>query len=152
MSKEYLEALESFYWILSEKSKYKYINSELEKYEIVKKALQRLESIDNSNPSEALECLVEIGKTLMFTDEETLESKSLKEVMPNYYATIEQALLKAQEQEKVFEIIKEKNVDIRWISENNPSREEYNTYIWTQGYCFDTLDEEEFELLKRYFK
>ena len=52
----------------------------------------------------------------------------------------------------MLEIIKEKNVDIRWITENNPTREEYNAYIWVKGYCFDTLEQEEFELLKRYLE
>ena len=108
-----------------------------------------LEAIDNANPSEALECLEEIGKTLMFTDYETLESKTLSEVMPNYYRKCKQALLKAQEQEKALDIIFKKNVNIVMlkVSENVES---YNiTYFDKPKW---QLTEEEFDLLKRYFK
>lgn len=98
MSKE-LEALESFYWILSEKSKYKYINSELEKYEIVKKALQRLEAIDNANPSEALnqyETMYDLA--LAYCEEHNPEI--IRNVLETRNEHIKQALIKAQEQEK----------------------------------------------------
>jgi len=75
---------------------------------------------------------------------------AFKDTFDNYQRQRIESLGRLNKQEKVLKIIKEKNVDIRWISENNPSREEYNTYIWTQGYCFDTLDEEEFEIIKKY--
>lgn len=71
----------------------------------LKRIKQQLESIDNTTLSEALECFEEIGKTLMFTDEETLETKTLKEVMPNYYRKCKQALIKAQEDKRFIELI-----------------------------------------------
>ena len=150
MSKEYLEAL-NYVW-------YNYYTEELSQDEvkeieknlnIVQDGLKRLEAIDNSNSSEALECLEEIGKTLMFVNANTLESKPLKEVMPYYYETVTQALIKAQEQEKVIEIIFKKNVNIVMlkVSENVES---YNiTYFDKPKW---QLTEEEFDLLKRYFK
>ena len=59
--------------------------------ELLKKALERLESIDNANPSEALECLKRIDKEYStITDEDFIIC----------YTTIKQVLLKAQEQEK----------------------------------------------------
>lgn len=81
----------------------------------VEQALQRLEAIekgkntdiidnymafknDNANPSEALKCLERIDKEYL-----TIESKDFD----NCFNTIKQALLKAQEQEKENELLKE---------------------------------------------
>jgi hypothetical protein len=66
---------------------------------------------------------------------------------------IKQALLKAQEQEKVFEIIKEKDVDIKFLKSLINSNSEYTREnalkIYNIGLDSEKLNEEEFELLKR---
>lgn len=124
MSKEYLEAFKIVY------NNFDYLISDVvienddvniclktikEQLPTIKQALQRLESIekgkntdiidnymafknDNSNPSEALECLERIDKEYL-----TIESKDFD----NCFNTIKQALLKAQEQEKENELLKE---------------------------------------------
>jgi len=130
----------------------------------LKQVLDDLKVIDNANSSEALERLEEIGKTIMFTDEETLESKTLKEIMPNHYKNIKQAIIKAQEQEKVLSIIKEKcltNCNLALVEDNvhyenyckefeyflNKYNESPNGFEITKE---DLLAQEEFELLKRW--
>lgn len=93
MSKE-LEALEFICKILKEKGiDIKWLFKE--QYNTIK---QRLESIDNSNPREALECLEELGTHRIEYREgfelgytKTVPFKSTKE-----YKSIQQALLKAQ--------------------------------------------------------
>ena len=102
----------------------------------IKQALQRLESIDNTNPSEALECLEKVE--LLTCDFEWYKDN---------INTIKQALLKAQEQEKVLKIIKEKNVNTLLL-ELAENLEEYNERIVPNG----KLTEEEFDTLKRYFE
>ena len=110
-------------------------------FNIIKQALQRLESIDNANPSEALECLEENELVLLRKD----------------YNLLHQALIKAQEQEKVLEIIKEKNVDIIRIrhlifkSQKNPKYWDLRYYNEFRVIDDEKLTQEEFELLKRYF-
>ena len=94
MSKEYCEAVEC---ILDIKSNYKFYahNNRAIDYQcsVIVQALQRLESIDNANPSEALEKL--------------LDGYSKGMAGRSYYDTIKQALVKSQEQEKVLnELIK----------------------------------------------
>lgn len=66
-------------------------------YSVVEQALLELKSIKEATPSEALECLEEMWE---------LSCDSRK---PEYtlYETIKQALLKAQEQEKENELLKE---------------------------------------------
>ena len=85
--------------------------SDTEEYEIIKKALQRLEAIDNAKPSEALECLEELGTHRIEYREgfelgytKTMPFKSTIE-----YKIIQQTLLKAQEQKKKnakYEVVK----------------------------------------------
>lgn len=67
---------------------------------IVKQALQRLEAIDNANPSEALK---EIGILRGFNKVELKDDKNVNKSLD----IIKQALVKAQEQEKENEILKE---------------------------------------------
>ena len=74
-------------------------------YEEYQKMCNRLEAIDNANPSEALECLEYMGKTFYveIADAEgecTVYAKNF-----NGYDTIEQALLKAQENARSEEIL-----------------------------------------------
>ena len=105
-------------------------------FNTIENGLQRLESIDNSNPNEALECLEKLE--LLTCDFEWYKDN---------INTIKQALLKAQEQEKVLKIIKEKNVNTLLL-ELAENLEEYNERIVPNG----KLTEEEFDLLKRHFK
>lgn len=72
-----------------------------EDFEIIKQALLELKAIKEANPSEALECLENIRKDIYDYYNEYLDDISI----------IKQALLKAQEQEKEIEILKEYRKD-----------------------------------------
>lgn len=117
MSKE-LEALK--------KVKYNSSKEVVEAFDVIEKGLQRLESIDNANPSEALNI-----------------TKATEKYTGIDLSIVKQALLKAQEQEKALKIIKENQVSTFWINECK-SVEEYN------GVYGRKLIEEEIELLKRW--
>lgn len=74
--------------------------NDLTNYNHVLKDLERLEAIDNANPSEALECWKWINATVpQWVREKDKEH-------PNVLEPIKQALLKAQEQDKILEILK----------------------------------------------
>lgn len=139
MSKE----LEAFDRILNANNHFKYDTLELmeKDAQIVHQGLQRLEAIDNANPSEALEDLKELHE-LAYGNEET--SWKIDEIRMSSH--IKQALIKAQEQEKVLKILKEKCVDI-YLLKSISTLEEYNKNIGLRGI---ELTEEEFDLLKRY--
>ena len=113
-------------------------------YEIIKETLQRLETIDNSNPSEALE-QVKFFKSQDFYDEIGQHYGFIDERCK----VIEEALIKAQEQKQVLEIIKEKDVDI-YILKNCKTVDEYNSSVVHIVGETRELTQEEFELLKRY--
>ena len=119
MSKE-LEAFRDILGILSAVSGCE-VDMDSERIKLVKQALQRLESIDNANPSEALE---ELEKYIFnewkqnhvnFGCDYKLEAELNNQL--NNLKSIKQALLKAQEQEKVLEILKERHVDILNLEE-----------------------------------
>lgn len=60
---------------------------------------------------------------------------------------------KAQEQEKVLEIIKEKKiVDIKWLKASRNYKEYNSKILDIYNDLSSLLTEEEFELLKRYFE
>ena len=155
MSKEYLEALKIGIPKLKklyEKSAKKMSQNDILGFDLtfvyLDKALQRLEAIDNSNPSEALKCLDKLAKQIEL-DEDT----DYWEIR-NAHKTVEQALIKAQEQEKVLKIIFEKDVDIEYIKtcfyDEKGGLKEYNSWV---GHDEDKeLTQEEFDLLKRYCK
>ena len=132
MSKE-LEALK--------RTRYNSSIEVVDDFDVIEKALQRLETIENANPNEALKCLekleIQITNRIILNEEEQL----------NFCNTIKQALLKAQEQEKVLKILFEKNVTIFWLKECK-SLEEYNYN--TADYM--KLTQEEFDLLKRWIE
>lgn len=137
MSKE-LDRLEYICKILKEKGiDIKWLFKE--DYNDIKQALQRLESIDNAELSEALE---ELKK---FTD---LFDTRYNRFYINVYETIEQALLKSQEQEKVLEILFEKEVSIFQLK-SCKNVNEYNDLKFKEE---NKLTEEEFDLVKRYLK
>lgn len=139
MSKE-LEAL-NYVW-------YNYYTEELSRDEveqiekhlnIVQDGLKRLKSIDNANPSEALECLERLNYHT------TLEYQDSKE-----YYIVRQYIHKAQEQEKVLKIIKKKLVNIVDLCQCIDLYT-YNSLV--KGTTCDgvlrELTQEEFELLKK---
>ena len=75
----------------------------------IKQALQRLESIDNAEPSEALKTLDTLDKVISPLLEPVLaeyEDDLSDKITANYFA-LKQALLKAREQEKENELLKE---------------------------------------------
>ena len=85
MSKEYLEALNGLFDLVHCQDSFE----KAQKYfDIIEEALQRLESIDNAEPSEALECLEKVYSRLPQWD----LSRNIDQCN-----TIKQALLKAQE-------------------------------------------------------
>ena len=95
MSKEYLEALD---W-LEEKC---YVESpQAEKFEecckIIRQFLHRLESIDNAEPSEALECLERIGAEKLARGELIRNDDKVEP----YLDTIKQALLRLGKYERI---------------------------------------------------
>ena len=125
---------------------------------VIKQALQRLESIDNANPSEALECLDKLAKQIEL-DEDTdyLEIR-------NAHITVEQALLNSEKEHKALEIIKKKNVSV-WGFRNrvfgyqkkqngnitiNDTYEYYlnNFGLYHNGFDSELITKEEFNLLK----
>ena len=106
MNKDYLEALgniESALW----DDNFHY-QTHREDLEVIEQALERLKSIDTSNPNEVLKVFKEFKKIL-------LENIVLLDTDLQRLNTIEQSLLKAQEQEKVLKLIFKKNVDINEI-------------------------------------
>ena len=118
----------------------------LEEYQ---KMCNRLESIDNAEPSEALECLEYIkSQSPICYDNDGKFYEFEKE-----FDTIKQALLKAQKDRKALEIIKEKrvNVDLFWNDfVDNGFGYHYYLEKWYKFQSTDNkkLTEEEFNLLK----
>ena len=107
----------------------------------VDEALLRLEAIDNANPSEALE---ELEKFTDFYD------TRYNRVCINAHDTIKQTLIKAQEQEKILSIIKEKRVDM-FILESVSCASVYNATLEKDFYKVDNyrfLTDEDFDSLK----
>lgn len=114
--------------------------------------LNNLQTIDNANPSETMECLERIIITKPY--------KTFDE-FDNDYNNIKQYILKAQEQEnkneilkellinqaKVLEIVFEKEVDM-YSLRICETVEEYNMHYAIEEY--QKLIKEEFDLLKRW--
>ena len=101
----------------------------------------RLESIDNANPSEALECVERIGAEKLARGELIRNDDKVEP----YLNTIKQALIKAEKEHKALETIKEKCVDVFRINYYITS----NRIIELEEYKRDrNLTEEELELLK----
>ena len=97
MSKEYMQALEDLFGLVAFQGSFE----KAQKYfDIIEEALQRLESIDNAEPSEALECLGKVYSRLPQWD----LSRNV-----NQCNIIKQALLKAQKSLKAVQLIKTKS-------------------------------------------
>lgn len=102
MSKEYLEALNDLFDLVTCQESFE----KAQKYfDIIEEALKRLESIDNANPSEALECVERLDKMEFHRSIETYVSEIDSDISETQYLgntdefyTIKQALLKAQKE------------------------------------------------------
>lgn len=137
MSKE-LEALK--------RVKYNISKEVVDAFDSIENALERLEAIDNANPSEALETLKDalIGNGI---------NDTINDYVDNLILPIKQALLKAQENEKVLSIIKEKCVDVGYVimlfmyKDYNSKMDE----LWGDKAPLYYLTKEEFKLLKEAF-
>lgn len=98
MSKEYLEA---WNFIKDQMSNFTFshlVTEMAKNADIVDNALHRLESIDNANPSEALEVIENIIDN--YCRSQDVRESDRKEYIDVNLNVIKQALLKAQEQEK----------------------------------------------------
>ncbi len=118
-------------------------------YQKCKERLVRLAKIDNSIPSEAITELANIKNTLLSIDlySKVFINDDLFESLEN----IKQALLKSQEQEKVLEIIKKKEVQIVNFKASLRKENSLKYYNWLYNCCDNMqLTQEEFDLLKRW--
>ena len=115
----------------------------------IKKALQRLEQIENAKPSEALRAVNnELEDCYEYEKRTGINNVVSMAISKELLIEIQQSLIKSQEQEKVLEIIFEKNVDVWQLKQCDFER--YN--FWIRVYWSDfrkELTEEEFEILKR---
>lgn len=108
---------------------------------MAEQSLHRLEEIENANSSQALENLKQ--QAIAFEHSEL----AIKVANENY-TTIKQALLKAQEQEKVLKIIKEKEVDFYTLTDSD-ALDDYNPKM---NWSYRRLTQKEFDLLKRWLE
>ena len=122
-----------------------------EEHEQLLEWLKELQAIKSAELSEALDKFDYIGNDIKFAYDDDYVSYDYTDDVEY----IKNTLIKAQEQEKVFEIIFEKNVDIIAIKESK-TLEEYNRNAWEvehygryKGYRLQ-LTEEEFNLLKEW--
>ena len=112
----------------------------------LKSFLTELKAIKEAKPSEALEAIYRIIAHTEYDNDSSYGYLKFE----NDCKLIEQYILKAQEQEQVLEIIKEKNVDI-WLVNSCFTVEQYNFSIIKIGNSnVFTLTPEEFDLLKRW--
>ena len=150
MSKEYLEAFDRIEQEINGCINIYHI--EENDIDIVKQALLELKAIKETNPSEAMGCLYWIGTHRIEFSEFLAFTKDISE-----YNTIKNYILKAQEQEKALDIIKNKGIDLELFSRCHNFRE-YNKglidiYKGTKYYKNSRnlkYTEEEFNTLKRW--
>ena len=101
MSKEYLEAFERIKELPDSYRKQDvWEHCYMVDCEKIEQALQRLESIENANPSEALECLEELGE-MYYVEADNLEESVITYANEcDWFNTIKNCILKAQEPKK----------------------------------------------------
>ena len=125
----------------------------------LKQVLDYLKAIDNANPSEALNYLNQfINETTKCLENPKQYAKDYdKEIFYKYKytfeTTIKQALLKAQEQEKVLEIIKKKYVEVGTLITLIKVHPKRALDLYNESLGFNVrkwLKQEEFDLLKRW--
>lgn len=142
--KEYLEALETIRQHLTfVNHDNEIINDYEEECNIIEKALQRLEAIDNAKPSEALDIT---NSYLKVFEEEKTDVLYDIESFKQDFISVKQALLKAQDQEKVLKIMFTKTVSIFQMS-CCKNADEYNDLKFNDN---EKLTKDEFDLLKRW--
>ena len=162
MRKEYLEALE---WLLANETIYRG-KTRLLISPALRNIKQYLESIENINPSEALDNIKSLLKddwveSVWKTDYEIIKQSLLKaqeyeeenKRLWNDITTVSKQytdlMLDYQDQKRVLEIIKEKSIDVDFLKhvfKFNQKLEEYNNFVEE----YQKLTQEEFELLKRW--
>lgn len=113
--------------------------------EKVEQSLHRLESIDNSNPSEALKDLERIGSDYFLGSKDCL----VKKIYEKEYNNIKQALLKAQEQEKILNIIKENPFILENYFKNKGLK---NQEDYDKKYFWGTITEDEAIKVQRWLE
>lgn len=152
MNKEYLEALERLAMPdeLHIKECKRLGIGLTDDYDLIKKALFELKVIKEANPSQAMGCLHWLGKHRIEFSEFLAPIEDTSE-----YNVIKQALLKAQENEKILKFVFEKNINIeRFKSDlliigNFTYRYYVNNFgNYHSGLVVKLLTEEEFNLLK----
>ena len=141
MDKEF-EAFRDILGILSAVSGCE-VDMDSERIKTVQQALTELKAIKEAKPSEAMECL----EKLPYMSQGYGNWKE-------YYNTIKQALLKAQEQDKALEIIKKKPQAALSLIQSGKIKtyKEYLSYTNWEGIDWDwenMYTEEEFNTLKR---
>ena len=149
MDKNYLEALKRMEYFVNEEMGIKTFKQSgwhiegTDDYELVKEGLQRLVVIDNSNSNEALEIIRKCESSNYLN---TWYPKFVEDLK-----TIENYILKSQEQEKVLKIMFEKQVDMfnLEVAIDNDSLELYNNSI-PEKFKNSRLTQEEFKLIKRW--
>ena len=131
MNKEYLEALNGLFDLIHCQDSFEKAQKY---YDVIEQALQRLESIDNANPSTALEL---VGY---------LKDYHLNAI-PYYdwLNDIEKYILKAQKEHKALEIIKGKEVNMQVFNQCEDAETYNKVYIKQKD---RQLTGEEFETLK----
>lgn len=123
--------------------------------------LKELQAIKNSNPSDAL-------RKLDIIENELCDSYFFYQKYSKEFDTIKNYILKSQVQEKVLSIIIKKNVSVwgfrnrvfGYQKEQNGNRiinDTYEYYLYHfgcyhHGFDIELLTEDEFNLLKEYFK
>ena len=111
--------------------------------EQIENMVQRLKAIENADPSDALECLEWIIKNYIGNDYYVYEEELI---------TIKQALTKVQEQKdkvKAFDLINEKNIDIKLLKWAYPDLQAYNQKVRVEKdyWWRKELTQEEFEFI-----
>ena len=86
--------LQHYTMVDKDKCKEFYIREDLRQFNNILESLQELQLIKEAKPSKALKCLDTIAKKVELADNDDYWE------VRNAYQTVEQALLKAQEQEK----------------------------------------------------
>lgn len=133
-------------------------------FDTIKQALQRLEAIDNSKSSKALIGLHKIGSSNYFfgdpatvdkatfntIEQALLKSQELERLLDHERELNNHLILKEQEQEKVLKIIFEKNVNFEVFGAFETYKD-YEIYYNKKFHIIEhKLTEEEFNLVKRW--
>lgn len=129
--------------ILNKTRRTKDISLSVEQIKELVKDLERLEQIDNANPSKALKILETFNGGLLNKEIGAISYNQIW--LENQIEALKQALLKAQEQDKILEKLKKpmfyskrKKLGeeyIEWARENNVSQNDL-TNIITWCFCF----------------